>query len=77
MALTTLKVPTELRDRIAGDARSEQKTIAAFLAHLIDEWERTRREESLRAAIAANPPDREYWSEFAAFAAMDTEPPSE
>lgn len=77
MALTTLKVPAELRDRIAGDARGEQKTIAAFLAQVLDEWERRRREENLRAAIAAAPPDEEYWQEFAAFVAMDTDLPVE
>ncbi|GAB3198048.1 hypothetical protein GCM10027062_11320 [Nocardioides hungaricus] len=77
MALTTLKVPTELRDRIAGEARREEKTIAAFLAGLVDQWERARREEALRDAIAASPPDAEYWSDFAAFAAMDAELPGE
>ena len=74
MALTTLKVPTELRDRIAGDARAENKTIAAFLGDLVEDWERAKREESLRASIAASPPDEAYWQEFAAFAAMDGEP---
>lgn len=77
MALTTLKVPPELRDRIAGEARREQKTIAAFLSELVDTWERGQREQALREAIAQRPPDAEYWLEFAAYAAMDAALPDE
>jgi hypothetical protein len=43
MAITTLKVPSELRDRIATDARGERKTIAGFLEGLVDEYEHQRR----------------------------------
>lgn len=77
MATTTLKVPTELRDRIQGASRGEKKTMVAFLTNLVDEYDRAHREESLRAAIAASPPDDEYWAEFAAFAGMDAELPVE
>ncbi|MGH3977127.1 MAG: hypothetical protein ACRDS9_28020 [Pseudonocardiaceae bacterium] len=34
------------------------------------------REESLHAAIAKSPPDKEYWAEYADFARLDVEPPS-
>lgn len=77
MATTSMKVPIELRDRIQGASRNETKTMVAFLTHLMDEYDRTHREESLRAAIAASPPDDEYWAEFAAFAGMDAELPVE
>lgn len=70
MALTTLKVPVELRDRIAGDARSQDKTIAAFLGQLLDEYEHRRRIEAVGEAMRSHPPDADYWTEFAEFDAI-------
>ncbi|WP_089775668.1 hypothetical protein [Ruania alba] len=70
MALTTLKVPTELRDRIASEAQAQHVTIAGFLDQVIDEWEHRRRMESVGRAMRDNPPDADYWSEFAEFDAI-------
>lgn len=65
MALTTLKVTTELRDRIAAQAAEEHATIGAFLERLVESHEHQRRLESVGRAMRDNPPDDSYWSEFA------------
>jgi hypothetical protein len=65
MGLTTLKVPVELRDRIAGDARARQETIAAFLQRLVDDYEHQQRMEAVGRAMREKPSDEEYWTEFA------------
>ena len=70
MAQTTLKVPLELRDRIAGGARAQQKTIAGVLGQLVDEWEHRQRMAAVGQAMRENPPDERYWSEFAEFDAI-------
>lgn len=63
MALTTIKVPVELRDRITGGARSEKKTVAGFLADLVAARERAQQLEAVRAAYAALPEDDDYAAE--------------
>lgn len=52
-AMTTIKVPQPLRQRIAGDAAEEGVTAAVFLAGLIDRYERDRRFSQVRRAYAA------------------------
>ncbi len=50
--MTTIKVPQPLRQRIAGDAAEEGVTAAAFLAGLLDRYERDRRFAQVRRAYA-------------------------
>lgn len=70
MPPTTIKVTPVLRDRISNNARAQQKTLGAFLTDLVDDWERRQRMAALGQAIRSNPPDAEYWQEFAAYASM-------
>lgn len=42
-AMTTIKVPQPLRQRIAADAAEEGVTAAVFLSRLVDRYERDRR----------------------------------
>jgi predicted transcriptional regulator len=37
MAMTTIKVPTELRDRLAARAKKDHITLAAAIAKALDE----------------------------------------
>lgn len=52
MTVTTIKVPGELRDRLAAKAKQENLTMAAVIAHALDEaeerefWERVREENA-------------------------------
>jgi predicted transcriptional regulator len=39
MAMTTIKVPTELRDRLAARAKQDHITLAAAIAKALDEAE--------------------------------------
>jgi len=53
MVMTTIKVPTELRDRLAARAKSANVTIAAAIADALDEVEERQfwaavREENAR-----------------------------
>jgi hypothetical protein len=69
MAMTTVKVTTEVRDRLKAQARAAHRTLGEHLAHLADLSDRAARFESLRAAIEATPEDLEdsYREEFAAW----------
>lgn len=53
MTSTTIKVSSELRDRLKRQAAAEQRTLGAHLAHLAELGEREGRMRHLRAAIAA------------------------
>ncbi len=63
--MTTIKVPTALRDRINRDASERGVTAAGLIEHLLDAHERRQRMEafgrSFRAADAA------YRDEFASW----------
>jgi len=50
--MTTIKVPKPLRQRIASAAASEGVTAAAFLAGLLDRYERDQRFAHVRRAYA-------------------------
>lgn len=48
MTVTTIKVPVDLRDRLAAKAKHDNLTMAAVIAHALDEteerefWDRVR-----------------------------------
>ena len=52
MTVTTIKVPSELRDRLAAKAKQHNATMAAVIAHALDEaeeqefWRRVREENA-------------------------------
>ena len=52
-AVTTIKVPPELRDRISRDAAARGVTAAALLAELVDRYEREQRLAAVGQAYAA------------------------
>lgn len=59
---TTIKVPTDLRDRINRDARARGLTAAGLIEALLDGYERRQRMDAFgRAAQGA---DASYWDEF-------------
>ena len=51
-SVTTIKVPTELRDRLARHAAREGHTAAGFIATLLDDLDRHRRFAAVRDAYA-------------------------
>ncbi|MFT3889318.1 MAG: hypothetical protein QM713_14315 [Arachnia sp.] len=60
MTATTIKVPSQLRDRLKVDAAQHGRTMAEHLEALLDEEARRRRLATLREQMAANPPDDDY-----------------
>lgn len=52
---TTIKVSTEVRDRLKAQATAAQRTLGEHLAHLADLGDRQNRFAALRAAIDATP----------------------
>ena len=55
--MTTIKVSQPLRQRIAGDAVAEGVTAAAFLAGLLDRYERDQRFAQVRRAYSGGVDD--------------------
>lgn len=62
---TTIKVSTELRDRINRDARARGMTAAGLIEALLDGYERRQRMEAFGRAVRAA--DGGYWDEFHAW----------
>lgn len=62
MAMTTIKVPAELRDRINRDAREHGLPAAGLIENLLDAYERRRRMEAFGRAFRGA--GAEYWDEF-------------
>lgn len=60
MTATTIKVSSELRDRLKAQASQHARTIGEHLEPLLAEKARRERFRDLRARMAAAPPDREY-----------------
>jgi hypothetical protein len=77
MAMTTIKVPTELRDRIRASARSRGTTAAGLLTELLDEHERAERFAAVKAAYVRLSPDDDYWAETRAWEALEAPWPSD
>jgi len=65
MGTTTIKVSTELRDRINRDAQERGLPAAGLIESLLDAYERRRRMESFGRAFRGA--DAEYWDEFASW----------
>lgn len=63
--MTTIKVSTQLRDRINRDAKERELTAAGLIENLLDAYERRRRMESFGRALRGA--DSEYWDEFASW----------
>ncbi len=64
MPFTTIKVSTELRDKLKESANESGRTIAEQISYLVDRDERWRWGEELARQVRENPPDQEYWDEF-------------
>lgn len=64
-ATTTIKVTTELRDRINRDALGRGVSAARFLEEMLDDYERAQRLLAVGLAMRENPPGEDYWDEFA------------
>lgn len=64
-AMTTIKIPKQLRERVARDAAQEGLTAAGFITVLIDDYERQRRFDAVRQAYATT--DDSYTAETAAW----------
>ena len=62
---TTIKVSELVRDRLKLQAAREGLTLGTYLASLADLADRQARLQSLRAAMASNPPDADYAAELA------------
>jgi len=75
--VTTIKVPVELRDRLGAEARAKGKTLAQFIAKLLDEYEREQRWNELGEAIRKSPPDEQYFADLRWFDALEPELPEE
>jgi hypothetical protein len=59
---TTIKVSSELRDRISSEAQARGLTAAGLIEGLLDGYERRRRIESFGRAFRGVGPG--YWDEF-------------
>jgi hypothetical protein len=53
-AMTTIKVPKRLRERISHDAARSGVSAAVYLSRLVDEEERRQRFAAVRSAYAAD-----------------------
>lgn len=62
MSMTTIKVSTQLRDRINRGAQERGLPAAGLIESMLDAYERRRRTESFGRAFRGA--DAEYWDEF-------------
>ena len=63
MTITTIKVPSELRDVLKRQARGRGRTLSAHLQALAAAETRRERAEAMKAAMERNPPDDDYFAE--------------
>lgn len=61
----TIKVSTELRDRINRDAKEQGLTAAGLLERLLDAYDRRRRMDAFGRAFQSA--DEDYWDELRAW----------
>jgi len=73
MPATTIKVSTELRDRLKAQAAAEHLTLGEHLERLAELDDRRRRLEALGVAIRETPPEllQSYRDETAAWNHLD------
>jgi len=73
MPATTIKVSTELRDRLKAQAAAEHLTLGEHLERLAELDDRRRRLEALKFAIRDTPPEllQSYRDETAAWNHLD------
>ncbi|HMR49753.1 MAG TPA: Arc family DNA-binding protein [Arachnia sp.] len=60
MTTTTIKVPSELRDRLKSAARRDGRSMSEYIDRLLSDEEFRSRMARLREEIALTPPDDEY-----------------
>ncbi len=60
MTATTIKVSSELRDRLKAEAARQGHTLAEHLEMLLDQEARRQRLNRPREQMAKNPPDVHY-----------------
>ena len=72
---TTIRVTKVLRERISTAAKSESATVNAFLAGLMDEYDRSRRMAAAAAAMRSASPEvmAAYLEEFRAWEGADAD----
>lgn len=77
MTSTTIKVPSELRDRLNAEARKEGKTVAEVIEKLLLERGRAERFRAIREFRATQTPEQmaDYLAEHEEFASLDVMPP--
>ncbi len=63
MTATTIKVSTELRDRLRRAAATHGRTLGEHLESLLEQEARAERFGRLRQQIARTPPDDRYAAE--------------
>jgi hypothetical protein len=68
MATTTLKVPTELRDRLAAQARRRGTTLAGAIAHALEVAEERQFWDDVRATMSTTASREELMAESERFA---------
>lgn len=70
-ATTTIKVTPQARDRINNRARAQGVTPAVILERLLDQDDRARRFDAVRAGYAALPAGDDYDAETGEWDAVD------
>lgn len=65
MTLTTIKVSTDLRDRLRTAAAARGRTLGEQIEAMLDDSARAERLARLREQLAANPPDEQYLADAA------------
>lgn len=64
MTMTTVKVPLELRDRIAARARSRRQSQAAVIASALDALDRREFWAALKQGYTQLQADTEAWGDY-------------
>jgi hypothetical protein len=72
-ATTTIKVTPHTRDRINDRARAQGVTPATLVERLLDQDDRARRFDAVRAGYAALPADDDYYAETGEWEAVGTD----
>lgn len=58
MTMTTIKIDSDLRDRINGAAREQGVTAGSFVELLFERWLRDQRFAAMREAMAQTPTEQ-------------------